>query len=56
MILKKVLLIISIVFLSSTLYGQKPIEVSDNFESGSLGEWRIEDDTRLVLIPRTDFD
>ena len=32
------------------------IEVSDAFESGSLGAWRVEDETRLIVSPRREFD
>ncbi len=33
-----------------------PIQVSDSFESGSLGVWRVENDTRLVFAPRLEQD
>ncbi len=33
-----------------------PIQVADNFESGSLGEWRVEEATRLVFVPRMEQD
>ncbi|UCF36731.1 MAG: hypothetical protein JSU96_18270 [Acidobacteriota bacterium] len=33
-----------------------PIRATDQFESGSLGEFRIEDETRLIMVPRTDRD
>lgn len=33
-----------------------PIRVSDDFESGSLGEWRVEGNTRLVFVPRMEYD
>jgi len=37
-------------------FGAGPIQVDDNFESGSLGEWRIEDETRLIFVPRKEHD
>lgn len=33
-----------------------PIRVIDEFESGCLGMWRVEANTRLVFVPRTDYD
>ncbi|HYK87776.1 MAG TPA: M14-type cytosolic carboxypeptidase [Acidobacteriota bacterium] len=33
-----------------------PIRVTDAFESGSLGLWRVEDGTRLIIIPVTEYD
>jgi hypothetical protein len=33
-----------------------PVRVSDNFESGSLGEWRVENDTRVIFVPRMEQD
>ncbi len=33
-----------------------PIQVNDNFESGSLGTWRIEHETTLVISPRMEYD
>jgi hypothetical protein len=33
-----------------------PIQVSDNFESGGLGEWHVEDNTRLIIAPRLERD
>jgi len=33
-----------------------PIRVRDDFESGSLGAWRVEDDTTLVFSPRLEAD
>jgi len=39
-----------------TAFGAGPIEVKDNFESGSLGNWRIEQDTRLIFTPRKEYD
>ena len=39
-----------------TAPGPGPIQVSDNFESGSLGEWRVEDGTRLIFAPRMERD
>jgi hypothetical protein len=33
-----------------------PIRVSDQLESGSLGSWRVEGNTRLIFVPRTDYD
>lgn len=39
-----------------TASGPGPIQVSDNFESGSLGEWRVENDTRLIFAPRLEQD
>jgi hypothetical protein len=39
-----------------TTPGPGPIQVSDNFESGSLGEWRVEDGTRLIFSPRMERD
>jgi hypothetical protein len=33
-----------------------PIQVRDDFESGNLGEWRIEGDTRLVFRPHKEYD
>ena len=38
------------------LAAQGPIRVADDFESGSLGEWRVEGDTRLVFVPHPDYD
>ena len=38
------------------VFGVGPIRVDDNFESGSLGEWRIEQETRLIFVPRKDYD
>jgi len=39
-----------------TASGPGPIRVSDNFESGSLGKWRVEDNTRLIFAPRLEQD
>jgi hypothetical protein len=39
-----------------TAWGAGPIRVSDQFESGSLGNWRLGGNTRLLFIPKTDFD
>jgi len=33
-----------------------PIQVRDDFESGNLGQWRLEGDTRLVFVPRAEHD
>jgi hypothetical protein len=33
-----------------------PIQVSDSFESGNLGVWRVDDSTRLIFTPRTEYD
>ncbi len=39
-----------------TAVGAGPIQVSDEFESGSLGEWRVENGTRLICVPRMEQD
>lgn len=39
-----------------TAAGPGPIQVSDKFESGSLGEWRVENGTRLIFVPRMEQD
>lgn len=33
-----------------------PIQVNDKFESGNLGTWRVENDTRLCFIPSLEYD
>jgi len=33
-----------------------PIRVSADFESGSLGQWRVEEGNRLVIVPKLEFD
>ncbi len=33
-----------------------PIRVSDAFESGNLGNWRVADNTHLIFTPRIEFD
>lgn len=33
-----------------------PILATDDFDSGSLGEFRVVDDTKLVFVPRTGYD
>jgi len=38
------------------LQDSHPIQVSDDFESGNLGEWRIEEENRLVFQPHKDYD
>lgn len=40
----------------SLALGGGPIRVTDDFESGSLGEWRLEADTKLVFVPRKEVD
>ncbi len=47
---------ISMLIVSSMAAAGGEIYVSDDFESGSLGVWRVEDDTRLVVTPRRGFD
>lgn len=51
-------LLFSLMFLTGlqTAAGLGPIQVSDDFESGSLGEWRVENDTRLIFAPRMEQD
>ncbi len=39
-----------------TAAGPGPIQVSDSYESGSLGEWRVENGTRLIFVPRMEQD
>jgi len=43
-------------FVSGSLHGSGPIQVSDDFESGNLGNWHFEGDTRLVFQPHKDYD
>ena len=40
----------------SLLGAAGPIGVSDDIDSGSLGTWRVEDNTRLVVVPRRGYD
>ena len=47
---------VTILLLHGTAFTAGPIQVSDTFESGNLGVWRVERDTRLVLVPRTEYD
>lgn len=47
---------ISWIFLSGFVQGPGPIRVSDDFESGSLGNWRLEGEARLVFQPGKDYD
>jgi hypothetical protein len=50
------LLVVFLFWLVQPLAASGPIRVSDAFESGSLGAWRIEGNTRLVFVPHTDYD
>jgi hypothetical protein len=43
-------------WVAGPLYASRPIRVSDDFESGSLGVWRVEGNTRLVFVPRLEHD
>jgi hypothetical protein len=46
----------TIVLLSGLMSGPGPIQVSDDFESGSLGKWKVENETHLLFTPRTEYD
>ena len=45
-----------ILLLCEMVFSGGPIRVDDAFESGSLGTWRVADDTRLIFVPRTEYD
>ncbi len=45
-----------IILLRGSVFADGPIRVSDTFESGSLGTWRMADNTRLIFTPRIEFD
>ncbi len=45
-----------ILLMRATALSAGPIRVSDAFESGSLGSWRVEGDTRLIFVPKTEYD
>ena len=49
-------IVFSVLIVFSLAASGGPICVSDDFESGSLGSWHLEDDTHLVVVPRRDFD
>ncbi len=54
---QNILLVISLLaWFAEPMAAGGPIRVSDAFESGSLGAWRIEGNTRLVFVPHTECD
>ena len=46
----------AVLLLCAMVSGSGPIQVRDDFESGSLGVWRVEKDTSLIFAPRMEYD
>jgi len=53
---KTVLMLLVIVLATVTLSASDPIRVFDNFESGNMGVFRVEGDTRLIFVPQKEHD
>jgi len=51
-----ILLLLAHMIVGATLFASDPIRVFDNFESGNMGVFRVEGDTRVLFVPHKDYD
>jgi len=50
------LLLLVLALTTATLFASGPIRVFDNFESGNMGAFRVEDETRVLFVPHKEVD